>query len=262
MNETVSIITPVYNSEKFIKQCIDSVLSQNYTDWELILSDDCSTDSSVEIIHEYLRRDKRIKLIQSVTNNGAGIARNQAIKQAAGRYIAFLDCDDFWHEQKLSKQLEYIRKNNLELVFSQYYVVEGDSNLPNFKICSPKTVTYKRMLCNDYIGFLTLLYDTKRIGKILMPEIRRRQDWAYKLKLLKSLKIAHGIQEPLAFYRIGNSSLSSNKIKLLKYNFKIYHEELGYSWLNSILRMINFLVHYFYYKAVSKKKVNYQHTSS
>jgi len=261
MNETVSIITPVYNSEKFIKQCIDSVLAQKYSDWELILSDDCSTDSSVEIINEYLKRDKRIKLIQSETNNGAGIARNHAIKEAEGRYIAFLDCDDFWHKDKLSKQLEYLKKNNIELVFGQYFIVEGNSNVPSYKVCSPKSVTYKKMLCNDYVGFLTLLYDTKRIGKLFMPEIRRRQDWAYKLRLLKNLKIGYGLQEPLAFYRIGNSSLSSNKIKLLKYNFKIYKKELGYSYVESFFMMINFLIHYFYYKSVSKKKVNYHQTS-
>jgi len=262
MSKTVSIITPVFNAEKYIEQCINSVLSQTHKDWELILCDDCSTDNSVRIIEEYINRDSRIILLSNEVNSGAGIARNMAIKHATGNYIAFLDGDDFWHEDKLKKQLDFIQKNHCALVYSQYYVVIGESNIPKHIICSPKVVTYKKMLCNDYIGFLTLMYDVNKLGKLFMPEIRKRQDWAYKLKLLKSTKEAIGIQEPLAFYRIGNSSLSSNKVKLLKYNFAVFHKELGYSKLSSTFMMINFLLHYFYYKSVSKKKVNFKHTSS
>ena len=260
-NKKVSIITPVYNSEIYIKKCIDSVRAQTYTNWEMLLSDDCSTDSSVEVISEYLKKDYRIKLITSRVNSGAGIARNKAIESASGRYIAFLDCDDFWQKDKLTKQVEFLQKENLGLAYSQYYVVEGDNNVPKIKICSPEKVDFKKMLCNDYIGFLTLIYDTEIIGKHLMPEIRRRQDWAYKLKLLKNTSYAYGIQEPLAFYRIGNSSLSSNKIKLLKYNFSVFHNELGNSKIKSFFMMINFLFHYFSYKQVSKKKVNFKTSS-
>ena len=262
MIKTVSIITPVFNAEKFIEKCINSVLSQTFKDWELILCDDRSTDNSVRIIKAFINKDPRIKLLSNKINGGAGVARNKALEYATGNYIAFLDGDDFWHEDKLKKQLEFIQKYNCGMVYSQYYVVNGGSNIPEYKICSPKMVTYEKMLCNDYIGFLTLMYDVKKVGKLFMPEIRKRQDWAYKLILLKNIKEAVGIQEPLAFYRIGNSSLSSNKVKLIKYNFEVFHKELGYSWLSSSFMMINFLIHYFYYKSVSKKKVNFQLTSS
>lgn len=257
MNEKVSIITPVFNAELYVRQCVESVLIQSYENWEMIFCDDCSTDKSVDVIKEFAKKDTRIKLLSCETNSGAGVARNKAIEHAAGRYIAFLDCDDFWHEQKLEKQLKFLKQKDLGIVYSQYFIVEGNSNVPKFKINSPKQVTYNKMLCNDYIGFLTLLYDTEKIDKQYMPEIRRRQDWAYKLQLLKNNGCAQGIQEPLAYYRIGNSSLSSNKLKLVKYNFNIFKNELGYNWITSFFMMINFLVHYFYFKQVSKKKVNF-----
>ncbi|MDO6809175.1 glycosyltransferase family 2 protein [Zobellia galactanivorans] len=258
----VSIITPVYNSEQYIKKCIESVLAQSYEDWEMILCDDCSTDASVEIIRAFAEKDQRIKLITCEINGGAGVARNKAIEQAAGRFIAFLDCDDFWHKDKLKKQLRFLKDKDFAMVYSQYYIVEGEAEVPKYKICSPEKVCFKSMLRNDYVGFLTLIYDTEKLGKQYMSEIRRRQDWAYKLKLLKSGYCAYGIQEPLAFYRVGNSSLSSNKFKLIKYNFRVFHEELGNSWITSSFLMINFLCYYFYYKLVSKKKVNFKPSTS
>lgn len=257
----VSIITPLYNSEKFLPQCVASVLEQTYDDWELILSDDCSSDNSVEIAREYCKRDQRIKLIESETNNGAGVARNKAIEYASGRYLAFLDSDDFWHQDKLKKQLDLMTGKGLPLVYCQYYVVEGDAQIPEYKICSPKKVDYSTMLRNDYIGFLTLIYDTEKLGKLYMPKMRRRQDWAYKLRLLKGMGYAHGIQEPLAFYRIGDSSLSSNKFKLLKYNFEVFRKELDKSWLESFLLMIRFLLYHFLYKLTSKQKVDFKNSS-
>lgn len=252
----VSIITPVYNSENYIEQTIASVLAQTYTNWEQIFVDDCSSDNSEELIKSYQEKDARFKYHRLATNSGAGVARNKAIDLAKGRFIAFLDADDFWHPEKLERQLTVMQEERVPLVYSQYYVVKGASNDPEHIICSPEHTSYKKMLCNDYIGFLTLMYDTEVIGKQFMPEIRRRQDWAYKLKLLKNISHGYGIQEPLAYYRVGNSSLSSNKFKLLKYNFAIYHEVLGFSKIKSSFYMINFLAHYFFYKSTSKKKIN------
>lgn len=256
MNNKVSIITPVFNAEKYLSICIDSVIAQSYQDWELILCDDCSSDGSVGLIEAYAFKEERITLIKSPINQGAGVARNKALELAGGRFIAFLDCDDFWHPEKLEKQLNFLNQGGFALVFCQYFVVIGNSKEPKYIIRSPKKVSYRRMLCNDYIGFLTVLYDTVHIKKQFMPEIRRRQDWAYKLKLLEKVDFAYGIQEPLAFYRVGNSSLSSNKLKLLKYNFSVYNNELGYSKLASFALMIIFLFHYFQYKFTSKKIVN------
>tara|TARA_R110002111_G_scaffold67600_1_gene109945 strand:- start:5 stop:382 length:378 start_codon:yes stop_codon:yes gene_type:complete len=122
MNEKVSIITPVFNAELYVRQCVESVLIQSYENWEMIFCDDCSTDKSVEIIEEFAKKDSRIKLLLCETNGGAGVARNKAIKHASGRYVAFLDCDDFWHEQKLEKQLKFLKQKDLGIVYSQYFI--------------------------------------------------------------------------------------------------------------------------------------------
>ena len=147
-----------------------------------------------------------------------------------------------------------MQKNNYSFAFSQYYVVKQDVIL--YKVKSPKRVDYGKMLKNDYIGCLTAIYDTDILGKNYMSEIRKRQDWVLWLSILKKVDYAYGLQEPLAFYRIGNSSLSKVKIGLLKHNFGVYHNELGMSYLKSIFRMGIFIISYFYYKTISKKRIN------
>jgi len=234
---------------------MDSVLAQSYKNWEHILIDDCSTDSSAKVIRDYADNESRTKLIRLPKNQGAGVARNEGIKSATGRYIAFLDCDDFWHKDKLLKQVQFMVKHHYSVVYAQYYVFSGENYTPLYKVKSPPRVNYRKMLNNDYIGFLTLMYDAKALGKYYMPTIRMRQDWAYKLKLLSRAGAAFGIQEPLAYYRIGNTSLSSSKFRLLKYNFNVYRQELNMSFIKSLFMMANFLVHYFYYKLTSKEKV-------
>jgi glycosyltransferase involved in cell wall biosynthesis len=251
----VSIVTPVYNAEKFINKCIASVLNQTYPNWEMILVDDCSPDNSSEIILEYAQKDDRIKYHKLKKNGGAGVARNQAISMATGRYLAFLDSDDFWHPAKLEKQIEFLKEKNAPAVYSQYYIFNQTIGKPTHIVKSPERVDFKKMQKNDYIGFLTFLLDTKKTGKPMMPTIRRRQDWAYKLIVFKPGFYALGIQEPLAYYRVGNESLSSNKFRLLKYNFGVFRNVLGYSFVKSIVKMAVFLCHYFYFKAISKEKI-------
>lgn len=251
----VSIITPVYNSQDFLIQCIESVLSQSYQDWEMILVDDCSTDQSEEIILNYANADQRIKYYKLDKNSGAGVARNKAIQISKGRYLAFLDSDDFWHGDKLKKQLTFLKEKNVGAVFSQYYVFDSKTAQPIYLVKSPIQADFNTMQKNDYIGFLTFLIDTEKTGKPLMPTIRRRQDWAFKLIIFKQGIKAYSIQEPLAYYRVGNQSLSSNKIKLLKYNFAVFRDILGYSWIKSIIKIHIFLFYYFLFKATSKVAV-------
>ena len=189
----------------------------------MILVDDCSTDQSKQIISKYVKKDRRIKYIKLNKNRGAGEARNKAIEVSIGRYIAFLDSDDFWSKEKLEKQIIFLKKNKVGAVFSQYYIFNRNLETTHI-IKSPKKTNFKNMQKNDYIGFLTFLIDTKKTGKPLMPSIRRRQDWAYKLIILKPGIEALSLQEPLAYYRVGNQSLSSNKLKLLKYNFNVFRK--------------------------------------
>lgn len=254
MNNKVSIITPVYNSERFIADCIKSVQSQTYSDWEHILVDDCSSDLSASTIKEFSRYDKRIKYFKLSSNSGAGVARNAGIEYAKGRYIAFLDSDDFWREDKLEKQVGLIIQNSYAFVYSQYYIV-GNDNVPMSIVKSPKKVNFNKMLCNDYIGCLTVVYDSKVLGKQYMPTIRKRQDWVLWLKLLKKVDNAFCVQEPLAYYRVGNATLSKNKFKLIKHNFNVYYKQLDFPYVISFILMINFLIHYFYFKKTSIKKL-------
>ncbi|WP_242083701.1 glycosyltransferase family 2 protein [Aestuariivivens sediminis] len=256
MSIEVSIITPSFNSGKFISKTIESVLEQTFENWEMIIVDDCSNDNSLKIIKEYCKKDARIKLIVLDKNGGSGKARNIAIKKSRGRYLAFLDSDDYWASSKLEKQIVFMQKNNCPFTYSQYY--EFNNNTGNIEtiVKCPSTVTYKMLLVNGgYIGCLTVIYDTTCFGKRYMPEIRKRQDWALWVKMLKEIKFAKGIQEPLAYYRTGHTSLSKNKFKLVKYNFTVFYKVLGMSYIECLYRMTLFLMYHLFFKSKLRIKL-------
>jgi len=214
MNALVSIITPVFNSQKYISNTIESVLSQTYLQWEHILVDDCSSDNSAALIKSYVARDPRIKYHCLEKNSGAGIARNKAIELAKGNYIAFLDSDDLWHPEKLDMQLLFMQKNGYHFSFTDYDMInENGQKLSKLMIAKP-VLTYKKALFKNPIGCLTAMYDVDFFGKEYMPVIRKRQDYGLWLKLLKKTD-GYGLNECLASYRIGNESISANKIALI-----------------------------------------------
>ncbi len=242
--DLVSIITPSYNSEQYISKTIDSIINQTYTNWELLITDDLSSDSTVEIIESYVKDDSRIKLYKLEKNSGAGIARNFSINKAQGRYIAFCDSDDLWKPYKLEIQIEFMLKNNLSLSYSNYDVIDVNGKLID-NIISPKKITYGKMLLNCYIGCLTVIYDSEKIGKQYMPEIRKRQDWALWLKILKRIKETKGIGKSLALYRKRKNSLSNNKLKLIASTWKIYYNVLNFNFFKSLLSIFIFFIYYF-----------------
>lgn len=212
----VSIITPVYNAERFIEETINSVINQEYKNWEMILVDDCSKDNSENIIKQFLKNDKRIKYIKLSKNSGAAISRNIAIQNANGRYIAFLDSDDIWKKNKLKVQIEFMKKNNIGFSFSSYEVMDEYGQLINRTINVPEKISYKEYLRNTIIGCLTVVIDRKICGKFEMVNIRKNQDMATWLSILKKGNIAYGINEKLGVYRIVAGSISNNKIKAAK----------------------------------------------
>lgn len=222
--ELVSIITPSYKSVKFISQTIESVIAQTYKDWEMIIVDDVSPDNSNEIIEEFCKIDNRIKLIRLEKNSGPAVARNIAIEKANGRYIAFLDADDLWKAEKLEKQLSFMKEKNCALSYSSYKTMTEDGVLFQKIVIPPSKLSYSDLLKSNYIGCLTAVYDTQKIGKIYMPVINKRQDYGLWLRILKKSDFAYGITEPLATYRIMSNSVSSNKISLLKYHYKLFTE--------------------------------------
>jgi teichuronic acid biosynthesis glycosyltransferase TuaG len=241
MNELVSIITPTYNAEKYIRQTLQSVINQSYQNWEMILADDASTDNTVAIIEEFSQKDYRIKLFKLPENRGNGFARNAALEKASGKYMAYLDADDLWFPEKLEKQIQFLKAKNLHFTFSFYDSIDEEGNDLNRRVEAPSPLSYKQLFFCNYVGNLTAIYDADYFGKIILETSQKRQDWRIWLTILKQIKTAKPVPESLAFYRIRKDSVSSSKFKLIKHNFGVYKEFHGYNFLFSILLMIRFL---------------------
>ena len=232
MNELVSIIMPTFNSEKTVKQSINSILEQSYINWELIITDDCSSDSTLDIVSCFIKNDSRIKLFQNNENSGAGVSRNNSIYHAQGRFIAFLDSDDMWEKDKLKEQISFMLKNNYYLTYTQYKKIDEFGQVSGF-IHPPHRVDYSELLKANVIGCLTAIYDTKKLGKIYMPTIRKRQDMALWLKILEQIEFAWCLPKELALYREGHESLSSNKFKILISQWQFYRNYLNFSTIKA-----------------------------
>lgn len=238
MKPLVSVITPTYNRELFIVECIESVLAQTYENWEMVITDDCSTDGTVEVIRKYADTDSRIRLYVLASNSGAGAARNNSIKEAKGRYIAFLDSDDSWRPDKLEKQVSYMEKMDCAISYTSYMVV-GKGNVRPRIVVAPYSQTYFNNICEDRFCFSTTIYDTEKVGKIYMPLIRNREDWGLILSVLRLCKRGYGMKEPLTYYRVGHAALSNDSLwKLVRYNIMVYKAALGWNIVKSAICFI------------------------
>ncbi|MCU7999952.1 glycosyltransferase family 2 protein [Shewanella sp. SM95] len=223
--EKVSIIMPLYNSARFLTASIESVLKQIYTNWELVLIDDCSSDDSFVIAQSYCDRDCRIKLFKLDKNSGAAIARNKAIELAEGRFIAFLDSDDIWFPEKLAIQIDFMLKNKIAFSYTAYKKVDEYGNdILEFGV--PSSLSYRDLLKACIIGCLTVIYDTTQIGKMYMPLGTKREDYALWLKIMREENIiAYGINKVLASYRIYPYQSSSKKLNMAKENWMLLREQ-------------------------------------
>lgn len=243
----VSVITPVYNAEKHIGETIQSVLNQTYSNFELILVDDCSKDRSTEIAEEYIKKDSRIKLLKLTTNSGAAVARNKGIEAATGTMIAFLDSDDMWYSEKLSLQVSYMIQNNLGFTYTKFELINEDGSIKKEASNLPEKLNYTGLLKNTAIACSTVVLNKDIVGDIKMPLVRKGQDTATWLKILKKHDYAYLLNETLNKYRAVDGSLSSNKIQALKRTWNTYRniEQLplikavyyfSHSVINAILR--------------------------
>lgn len=232
-NPTISIITPIYNSQDFLEETIQSIINQTYSDWELLIIDDCSSDNSYEKAKKFAAKDPRIHVNKLGKNSGGAVSRNKGIELATGRYIAFLDSDDLWEPEKLKKQLKFMQEGNYDFSYTSFKKVDESGNLLGTQSI-PEKVTYNDVLKETPIGCLTAMYDTKNLGKVYMPIIRKRQDLALWLKILKMVPLAYGLNQPLATYRIRNNSVSSNKKMAALYTWKVYREIENLSLIKSI----------------------------
>ena len=220
-SDLVSIITPSYNSEKFISETIESVINQTYPNWEMIIIDDQSTDKSCDIVEKYSADDPRIRLIKSEVNQGPALSRNTGIKESRGRYIAFLDSDDIWAKKKLELQIENLNRSEHSISFTSYECIDENSQPLNRIIKAKPAISYSDMLNYNHIGCLTAVYDTKKTGKVYFENIGH-EDYILWLSLIRQGHKAEGIDSILARYRIRGGSVSNNKLKMTKYQWNIY----------------------------------------
>ena len=233
----VSIITPTYNCAEFIGETIDSVQSQTYISWEMIIVDDCSTDNTKEIVEKYSKNDKRIKYYCMISQSGAAKARTRAMQLAQGEYIAFLDSDDLWISDKLEKQLTFMKQHDVAFTCTAYEQIDEEAKLLNRIVKTVPKVNYNRVLLDCPIGNSTVMYSVKKMGKFEVPNIRKRNDDALWLQMLKKEEYIYGMRNVLMRYRIRQNSISSNKLKLIKYHWILYRDIEHLSILRSIFHI-------------------------
>ncbi|MEI6752668.1 MAG: glycosyltransferase family 2 protein [Paludibacter sp.] len=230
IKELVSIITPLYNGERFVSQTIECVLAQTYTNWEMIIVNDGSKDNSEVIVKEYVNKDNRIKLF-SQPNAGSAAARNNGIRRAAGQYIALFDADDLWEPCFLESQIELLKEKNAFLVYGAHKRIDENNKECLKPYFPPKKVTYKDILKTCSISCLTGLYDISKFGKVYLNEEFKslRDDHIYWLDILKKTGVAYGNQQIIGSYRMLGASVSRNKKKVIIPQFKVYYncEKLG-----------------------------------
>ena len=222
----VSIIMPAYNSARFISETVKSIQAQTFTDWELLITDDCSTDDTALTINELAASDSRIKLEVLDKNSGCAVARNHSLQRATGRYIAFCDSDDRWVPEKLEKQIAFMQEKKCGFSYTAYFKCDEDGKPYRIVECR-KSIDLRRIRKSNEIPCLTAMYDTEIVGKVYSPELRIAQDWAQWYKVLEKCNVAYGMQEPLACYIVRRGSLSKKKKDNVTYNQKVLTDVMG-----------------------------------
>ena len=244
-NETVSVITPVYNVAKVIEKTLNSMLMQDYKNLEIVLVDDCSKDNSAEIIKRYLDKYPNIVYHKQVKNGGAAVARNTALNIAKGRYVAFLDSDDLWCEGKISKQLAFMKENDAAISCTAMDCIDEEDNSLNSVREVHKIISYKFLLHNTMIATSTVMVDRNKTGNFQMPLRRGGQDYATWLMLMRNGTICYGLNEVLSHYRVMNNSLSSNKWKSIRQVWEIQTQDVKINKIAAAINVCLFIVNGF-----------------
>lgn len=233
---------PAYNSEKYIAETIKSVQAQTYENWELIIVDDCSTDKTVNIIRKFIYHDSRIKLILLDKNQGASQARNLSLDNTTGRFISYLDSDDLWKNNKLSRQIEFMKKNKFAFCCTSYEVINDTGKRLNKLIHIPTEINYNKYLRYNILQTVGIMIDVQQVDKRLlrMPHIRIGEDAATWLQILKAGYNCYGLDENLAAYRRRKGSLSSNKLISIFYAWNLYRKIENLPFLYSVYCFIRY----------------------
>jgi len=238
----VSIISPCFNSERYLQQMIDSVRNQSYIYWELILINDHSNDHTLDVIRRNVDLDSRIQFINLPKNKGVANARNAGITNARGKYIAFLDSDDLWDADKLKMQVDFMKTTGCHLSYTAYRKMGSDSRILTEKVAvSENGVSYRMLLKHNEIGCLTAMYNCEVIGKKYFIKVGH-EDFVYWLSILKSGYVAYGINVVLATYRVHQNTLSSNKLRAARFTWNIYRNVEKLSLMSSVFNFLSYSV--------------------
>ncbi len=233
MSGLVSVIMPSYNTGRFIAESIRSVMAQTYSDWELIIVDDCSTDDMMKVISDILSNvipgltgnlASRIRVLQNATNSGAAVSRNRALREARGKYIAFLDSDDLWAPDKLEKQIRFMEENCYDFTYTKYSEIDEDGSALGVTVGGPAHIGKTGMYNFCWPGCLTVMYNREVVGDIQIADIKKNNDYAMWLKIIRKAK-CHLLPEVLASYRKRRGSISNHSyVSLIKWHYKLYRE--------------------------------------
>lgn len=237
--ELVSIITPTYNCARFIAETIECVQAQTHSNWEMLIVDDCSSDSTKEIVEGYQKNDARIQYHCLTHNSGAAEARNEALRQARGRWIAFLDSDDLWNKDKLEKQIRFMESNAYLFSYTEYQEIDEEDRPMGVKVSGPKHLNKAGMFSYCWPGCLTVMYDREKVGLIQIPNIKKNNDYAMWLKAIR-MADCHLLKENLASYRKRSGSISSGSYtSLIKWHYRLFREVEGSSKPIATLLTVN-----------------------
>ncbi len=254
----VSIIMPSYNTAYYIGDSIQSVIEQSYTNWELLIIDDCSSDNTDEVVAPFLI-DKRIRYMKNERNSGAAVSRNRALREAKGKWIAFLDSDDLWMHDKLAKQIEFMENNAYYFSYTNYFEINTNGQKNGIMVTGPKKITKTGFFNYCWPGCLTVMYDQNMIGLIQIADIKKNNDYAIWLKVCRKAD-CYLLNEELALYRRGRTgSVSNQSIKtLISWHYKLYHEAEKQNMILSIFNTVRNIIFGLYKKKIYVKKVRFE----
>ena len=242
----ISIIMPVYNAERFLKESIGSIQNQSYKNWELLAVDDCSSDGSRALLEDLAAQDSRIRPIFLEKNSGAAAARNAGIAVASGQFLAFLDSDDRWAKDKLKIQLQFMKKHGYAFTFTSYQLMDVSGKLTGQHVSAVKRLNYRDALTKTVIWTSTVMLDLDQTGTFEMPNLRAAQDTATWLKLLKKIPYAYGLDQELSYYRQVPGSISHSWKRRLKRQWAVYRQVEQFSLLKSMylyVKYVNYVLH-------------------
>jgi glycosyltransferase involved in cell wall biosynthesis len=228
----LSVVVPAYQAERHLADALKSILSQSLGDLEVIIIDDGSTDGTKHVIEHHIQSDNRVHSIHNAQNLGAAATRNAGISAAQGRYIAFLDADDLWLPGKIEAQLTFMEAQRAAFTCTAYQVLDANGQIRG-DVVPPSRAKREDLLKTSSVGCSTVIYDTGKLGKVFMPNIRKRQDFGLWLRLLRMTDEVHGLKDIFVQYRTGFESLSSNKISAARYQWDVYRNVEKLSFLQS-----------------------------